>query len=119
MKIIKVVKCVYCPYKKGEYSTLVERWVYWCFHANLKRAIHDINSIPDWCPLEDDPLPAMQELQSKAEKWDRVLYFANGGRNCNECHYGNEEEDCCLDGSCPFCNVEDALTGEVKDESTE
>jgi hypothetical protein len=51
-KIIEIEACFECPKLSGSSS-----WK--CRKSNMN--IEDITTIPDWCPLEDAPLPERKE----------------------------------------------------------
>jgi len=61
---------------------------------------------------------ALEKLKEKARKWDRVKHFAERGNpeQCDKaCPYYSEKhtDECSIFGSCPFCNVVDALSKEA------
>jgi len=54
----------------------------------------------------------------KARLWDRIVHFAERGNpeQCDKaCPYYSEKhtDECSIFGSCPFCNVVDALSKEA------
>lgn len=53
MKIIRVSKCEECPNNDGNLQGHGNPYA--CYHPVFMppRCIHDTNTIPDWCPLED------------------------------------------------------------------
>ena len=61
---------------------------------------------------------ALEKLKEKARLWDRVMHFAERGNpeQCDKaCPYYSEKhtDECSIFGSCPFCNVVDALSKEA------
>ena len=48
MKIIRIEKCGECPYS----IPIVSKPTYWCEEA--QRYFVPVDTIPEWCPLEDE-----------------------------------------------------------------
>jgi hypothetical protein len=100
-KCVKIMSCKYCPHKDVNFTT----WE--CNYNPLRyppREIPDVDSIPDWCPLEDyrshTPAPAEHEcfcadtcdpkncgtsLCKCSECWNPVTSLGCDG-NWQKCH---------------------------------
>ena len=85
MKIIKVESCVRCPYRKVLDEYPPEYHSHNCYEGGIfKGRIHDINTIPSWCPLEDyqeslhEGIMKQMEEMTKASKHPRIYHTGPG-----------------------------------------